>query len=240
MNTLNIDEFISSSISANKEIYKFIKTSSDKLKEPLSKGFGGDVSIMMDIKTEEIFVKKLKKFGKIFSEESGEIGSGSLTIVIDPLDGSDNFKSNFPYFGSSVALKNSEEVLVGIVTNFATGDVFVKTKKSFKRGNLFDDEFCDVVKNRHSTFGIFERAYKSKRYSQKLKQNGIKYRVAGAFALSLAYAWEVDFVLFEGKVREFDVCAGRFMCEELFMHENSDMFLVAKDFEIFEKLRKIL
>ncbi len=240
MTKLNIDEFVSSSISANQEIYNLIQTNHDNFKKPLSKGYGGDISLMMDIEAEKIFVKYLSKYGKIFSEESGEIGQGEFTIVIDPIDGSDNYKSNFPYFGSSVAIKKDDKVLAGVVTNFANGDIFIKTDRFFKRGKFFKSEFLDVKKNSFDSVGIFERGYKSEVYSKKLREIQVKYRIAGAFALSLAYAHEVSFVLFYGKIRSFDICAGKYMCEDLFLYEDDDIFLVSKDEEMFNKIRKLI
>jgi len=235
-----MDEFISSSITANQEIYHLINSSKNSLKEKKTLGFGGDISIEMDLKAEEIFIKHLSSFGKIFSEESGLSGSGDLTIVIDPIDGSDNFKANFPYFGSSVALKSEKEVLAGVITNLANGDIFIKAKDYFKRGNLFESDFIDVTKNSFSEVGLFEKGYECSPYAKRLREKEIKYRVPGAVALSLAYAHDLKFVIFEGKPREFDLCAGRFMCSDLFLFENDKIFIVSQDRATFEILREII
>jgi myo-inositol-1(or 4)-monophosphatase len=232
-----VDEFIDSSISANKEIYNLLLSQNKILKESKTKGFGGDISLNIDLECEKIFIKHLSKYGKIFSEESGEVGDGKFTIVIDPLDGSDNFLSNIPYYGTSIALTKNGEVLVGIVVNLVSLDVFVKTKESFKRGSLFSkNEYKCVKKNSFSKVGIYEKGYQCSSFSKKLGENKIKYRVTGAIALSLAYAYDVSFVIFEGKIREFDVCAGKFMCSELFIYESGEILIVSKDRNVFERL----
>ncbi len=227
-------EFINSVITANKEIYSLIKKEDD-LKTPQSKGFGGDISIDLDLKAEEIFINYLSKYGKIFSEECGEVGSGKEIIYIDPLDGSDNFKSNFPYYGTAVAIKDK----VAITVNLANGDIFIKTKSFFKRGKLFEKDFFDVKTNPFSSVGLFEKGYSSK-LVKKLQKNGIKYRVPGAVAISLAYAHDVDFVLFDAKRREFDVVGGEFMCEDLNIYKSDEILLISKDHKIFENIKIVL
>ena len=231
-------EFINSVIQANREIYNLINSHNDLLKKSFSKGYGGDISISMDIEAEKIFVKYLKRYGKIFSEESGEIGVGRYTIVIDPLDGSDNFKSNFPYFGTSVALLHDKTVLVGIVVNIANQDIFIKQKDSFIKGKLFENSFKNVVKNNFSSIGLFEKGYSSREYANYLREKNIKYRVPGAVALSLAYAHEVDFVIFEGNMRDFDIVAGLFMCEDLYEYRNENILIVSKEKKIFDLLKE--
>ncbi len=189
---------------------------------------------------EKIFIKYLHSFGKIYSEESGEIGEGVYRIILDPIDGSDNFLSQIPYFGSSIALELEDEVLVGIICNFANGDIFVKTKEYFKTAKLGKISFKEEVLNSCSSVGIFERAYRSKVYAKKLYNAEIKYRIPGASALSFAYAHRVDFVIFEGKMREYDAKAGLFMCENLYKYEYNDLILICKDLKQFQFLKNIL
>ena len=227
-------EFINSVITANKEIYSLIQKEDD-LKAPQSKGFGGDISISLDLKAEEIFINHLSKYGKIFSEECGEVGSGKEIIYIDPLDGSDNFKSNFPYYGTSVAIKDK----VAVVVNLANGDIFIKTKSFFKKGKLFEKDFVDVKTNPFSSVGLFEKGYLSK-LAKNLRKQNIKFRVPGAVALSLAYSHEVDFVLFDGKRRDFDIVGGEFMSEDLYKYKDENILLVSKDEVVFKNLKTIL
>lgn len=203
-------------------------------------GAGGDISHEVDILAEKIFIQKLGHFGKIHSEESGDVGEGDYVITLDPIDGSDNYLSQIPYYGSSIALEYKEEVLVGMICNFATGDIFVKTKEFFRVGHLEDLVFRDEEKNSCSTVGVFERAYRSKCYAKKLSSQEIKYRIPGASALSLAYAHRVDFVIFEGEIRDYDGKAGLFMCENLYKYQYNNLLIICKDFEKFNLLKNIL
>lgn len=234
--------FINAVISANKEILELLKNNSGQnLCQSVSLGAGGDISSKIDLLAEEIFIKWLSEFGNIYSEECGFIDNNkSDEIIIDPFDGSDNFASNLPYFGTSVALKRDGKYIVGIVVNLSNGEIFVKNEESFKRGNLHNLEFKFVEKNTCSKLGLFERTYCSKGTPEKMRQHAIKYRSPGAFALSLAYAHDVDFVLFEGQMREYDIAAGLFMCEDLYIKKTDKLLLVSKDKEIFGKISQFI
>jgi len=194
----------------------------------------------MDTIAEDIFIKHLKKYGRIDSEECGIYGDGEYKIIIDPLDGSDNFKSNLPYFGSSVALEVHGDVKVGLVANLANGTLFLKTETSFKSTKLESIKFQDVKINPYASVGIFERAYASQKYAKKLKDSRYKYRSSGAVALSLAYTNQVQFFIYEGEMRSFDVAAGLFMCEGLYQHKEKDLTILCSQLNHFKKLKKIL
>lgn len=72
-------DFISDCIKANKQIYEYINThiSTDDLNYSGKVGFGGDKTLNIDFKAEEIFILHLKKYGSIYSEESGYIFSNT-------------------------------------------------------------------------------------------------------------------------------------------------------------------
>ncbi len=236
-----IKAFIEEAIKANRRLYRLIKD--EIAPEHFSTrglGAGGDISKEIDLVAEEILLSHLKRFGKIVSEECGEIGEGAATIYIDPIDGSENFVSKIPYFGSSVALQENDAVKVGIISNFANGDIFVKDTTSFRVAKLEDLVFSEVEENRYATIGIFERGYRDSLYTKRLQKKGIKYRVPGAVALSLAYAHYVDFVLFEGEMREYDIKAGLFMCENLYKYQYNDLLIVSKNRGKFETLKRVV
>jgi len=207
----------------------------------LQKGEGGDVTHGIDQFAEDVFVKRLGKYGRIYSEESGYIGQGDHLITIDPLDGSDNFLSRFPYYGTSVALENEAgDMKVGIVVNLPAKTIFLKTKNLFLTADLFTLKMQEVVANPNPKIGIFERAYRSLVNAEKLKRAQVKYRAPGAVALSLAMAKDVSFVIMEGVLRDFDIKAGLFMCEGLYQHKTNDLTIICHHENIFEQLKKIL
>jgi myo-inositol-1(or 4)-monophosphatase len=230
-------EFLQAVQTANIEIYNFFKSvPRDFLCAKLSKGYGGDISVRADIEAEKIFIKHLSRFGTIYSEECGIVKGGGDLIVVDPIDGSDNFISNIPFYGSSVAKIRNGVTTHAIVTNLAQSVSYVKTDNFFEKRPLFEGETLKITANNHSKVGIFEKSYSSSKLHDFLKNNNLKYRSMGALALSLSLAHEVNFTLYEGKAREFDIAAGWHMCEDLFRFKNDKVLLVSKDKGIFDKI----
>ncbi|MDR0407898.1 MAG: inositol monophosphatase [Campylobacteraceae bacterium] len=234
-------DFLQSVINANLEIYHLLQNSAhDLLCEKFSKGFGGDISIKADLEAEKIFVKHLKKFGMIYSEESGLMGTNGDIIIIDPIDGSENFVSNIPYFGTSVARQKNSIVTDAVVANLSNGSLYVKNSDIFQKCSLFDTKTETICLNTFSNIGIFEKSYNSDKLHNFLKNESLKYRSMGALALSLSMAHEVGFVLYEGQIREFDITGGWYMCEDLFRFRDGNFLLVSKDKGIFDKISNFI
>ena len=211
------ESFIQAVINANKELYTYINTklSTKDYEYTDSTGFGGDKSLNMDIIAENIFIKHLEEFGNIYSEECGLLSSNKeFTIVIDPLDGSNNFYSNLPYYGTSVALQKDKITIAGFVANLVSGIITYKA---------FDEEV------KKTKLAIFERAYDYPIICTKLSKNNIKFRSLGAVALSLCDARNYNFVLYCGNIRSFDVEAALYICKDLYVYQTENILLISKD-----------
>lgn len=62
----------------------------------------------------------------IYTEESGTIdGAGAYRWVVDPLDGTNNFVSGMPSFGSAVAVLDDDGPVLGVVYVPVTDDLYV-------------------------------------------------------------------------------------------------------------------
>lgn len=238
------NSFIEAVILANKELYTYINTnlSLNDYEYTNITGFGGDNSLKIDLIAENIFIKHLENFGNIYSEECGlKTINKEFTIVIDPLDGSNNFYSNLPYYGTSIALKKDEITIAGFVTNLVTGVISYRA---------FDDRirYFSLLKNKEITFlnvkktkiSIFERAYEYPKICQKLFENNIKFRSLGAVALSLSDAENYDFVLYCGKIREFDIAAALYICRNLFIYQTKELVLISQNKLKFDLLKEII
>ena len=238
-----MQDFIQATIKANEEIYQHIKYGiSDELFVETTIGAGGDVSSKLDLLAEDIFVKHLGTFGVIESEESGIIGSGNAHIIIDPIDGSSNALSGFPYFGTSVALIDSSGLLrYAIVCNLANGDIFIKeANKDVVQGKLFSKDFIKSKEISSAKIGLFEKAYANAPLTALLDKENLKFRAPGAIALSLAYARSVEFVLFMGAFRIYDFAAGLALCEGLEVIVEQDYVIVSKDKNIANKIEELI
>lgn len=215
-------------------------TTDPRAYEPQYKGAGGDLCVGLDLMAEEIFINRLGRFGQINSEESGIVGEGEAQIVLDPIDGTDNLLTLFPYYGASIAYVKGGKPLVGIVCNFANGDIFIKDTKEFLQGNLHSEEFKPVKKHHTSRVGTFEKAALYPEITKELIENHLKYRAPGAVALSLAYAHYTNYMVFLGKMRNYDLEAGLFMCEDLHMYKDETHIIISKDKAVFERVKKII
>jgi len=236
-------QFIKACIAANEEISLALKEEFDPtwFKKTVV-GAGGDVSSRLDLFAEEIFVKHLSSFGEIESEESGIIGSGEEKIIIDPIDGSSNALSLFPFYGTSVAKVNAQGILdAAVVCNLATGDIFLKSGTiEVQQGQLFTDAFHAPHTVSNSEIGLFEKAYANPDMVAALDMEKLKFRAPGAIALSLAYARSVNFVLFMGKFRIYDFAAGLALCEGLEVIVEADYVIVSKDKTVAEKIETLI
>ncbi|MDA3945534.1 MAG: inositol monophosphatase [Helicobacteraceae bacterium] len=236
-----MQEFIEACFDAALEIESLIRSTEHSHGcEAQFEGAGGDISIGYDLLAENCFVKYLGRFGKILSEESGYIGEGDDLIIIDPIDGSDNLKSNFPYYGASVALKRDNKTIAGMVCNFANGDCFIRVNGEHYRRSLFrEDERETVCVNHHSKVGLFEKAGLHPGAARTLMDVGLKFRAPGAVALSLSYAHASKYVVFLGQLRPYDVEAGLYLCEDLYTYIGEDILIVSHNKDVFAKILTI-
>ncbi|GIT97241.1 inositol monophosphatase family protein [Sulfurovum sp. TSL1] len=236
-------DFIKACIKANEEIASACKDGFDtSWFEKTEVGAGGDVSSKLDLFAEEIFVKHLSVFGQIESEESGIIGEGEEQIIIDPIDGSANALSLFPFYGTSVAKVNAEGILdAAVVCNLANRDIFFKSSTSqVQQGKLFSDTFHDPHSSEKAEIGLFEKAYANPGLVALLDQEKLKFRSPGAIALSLAYAHTVSYVLFMGEFRIYDFAAGLALCEGLEVIVEADYVIVSKEKSIAKKIESLI
>jgi myo-inositol-1(or 4)-monophosphatase len=233
--------FIKDAIDASLMIQKTLRQNSPNLYIQHFIGAGGDLSYGVDIMAESIYIEYLGKYAKIDSEESGVIGEGELTLYLDPLDGSDNFKSNLPYYGASLALCKDNDTVVALVVNFISSEIFVKTKfdsyKTYLDRPTYKESF--LISHSLQSVGIVEKAYDNPDKVAVLKSNGLKFRSPGAIALSLAYAHYVKYVLFFGTMRAYDMKAGLFLCDDLHIYQDDGITIISKEIGLFEQLCKL-
>ena len=239
----SLNDFIQACIDANEEIATALKDGFDtSWYEKTEVGVGGDVSSRLDLFAEEVFYRHLSPFGQIESEESGIMGRGEVKIIIDPIDGSSNALSLFPYYGTSVARVNEEGILdAAVVCNLANGDIFIKSGvDEALQGKLFRSELHSRHISSASEIGLFEKAYAHPLLVAALDRERLKFRAPGAIALSLAYAHTVEYVLFVGMFRIYDFAAGLALCEGLEVIVEQDYVIVSKDKSVLEKIEEIV
>ena len=82
----------------------------------------------IDLQSEERLVTGLQKLipGSTFlaEEKHKENGLSHLTWIIDPIDGTTNFVHNYPNYCISVALWYNGKIVLGIIHEISTGELF--------------------------------------------------------------------------------------------------------------------
>jgi myo-inositol-1(or 4)-monophosphatase len=105
----------------------------EAVKSHQGRGFSGQRASQyhLDLAADEVALRILLAAGfRVVSEESGVSGEGSLTVVVDPIDGSTNCDRGIPFYATSIAVMRGEELIAGLVMNQATGTVFEAAKGS--------------------------------------------------------------------------------------------------------------
>ena len=238
-------DFIETTLNAGLQIALNLNSGKAELFAKHSHGAGGDISIGADLISERVLIEQLSAFGNIDSEEVGFVDNKKeRTIIIDPLDGSDNFLSQIPYYGASVAMRDENGTsVVGIIMNYCNLSAVVHFEGRNFYGNLAQgfDSFSALNQGANpAKCGIFEGAYRNPQICKILNENNIKFRSLGALALSLGLCERVNFVLFDGKKRHYDFEAGFLIAKDLYKIEREKLVLISKDKQYFDKIAKIL
>ena len=136
-----------------------------------------------------------KEAGEIVSQIVGanRAGKNSLKWIVDPLDGTVNFRHGYPYFAVSIALTHGNEVTHAVVLDPVHDDLFtaIRGKGAQLNGTPIRTSTC--VRIEEALVGTVIPAHGSARLAAYLpvlnalvpKCAGI--RRAGACALDLAY-----------------------------------------------------
>jgi myo-inositol-1(or 4)-monophosphatase len=101
------------------------------VKSQRGRGLSGqrESQYFLDVAADEVALRVLGGAGmRVVSEESGVTGSGELTVVVDPIDGSTNCDRGIPFYATSLAVMRGQELVAGLVMNQATGAVFEAQK----------------------------------------------------------------------------------------------------------------
>jgi myo-inositol-1(or 4)-monophosphatase len=93
---------------------------------PIGRGEGGDITIALDKAAEEAVLAHFELDDvRIVSEEIGVRGEGSITVLIDPIDGSQNAGRGVPYFALCIAVAEGDtiaDVVFGYVYDFGANE----------------------------------------------------------------------------------------------------------------------
>ncbi|MFC1655475.1 inositol monophosphatase family protein [Patescibacteria group bacterium] len=157
----------------------------------------------------------------ILAEESGEhLHDSDYWWIIDPLDGTTNFKHRLPIFSVSIALVVKNEVQVGVVYNPYIDELFVAEKG---KGAYLNGEPIHVTDAEGKEMTLMATGFApDKKLVEEnlivfdhLIKEGYLLRRLGSAAIDLAYVACGRFDAFwEFSLKPWDVAAGSLIVEE--------------------------
>lgn len=149
------------------------------------------------------------------AEESPELVSGELTWIIDPLDGTTNFIHGIPLYSISVALRQGEELILGVVYEVGQREMYFTWKDAPSRMNGHEIHVSPTTSLNDSLFATGFPYYDYSRLDEYLgffrflMQHTRGVRRLGSAAADLAYVacGRID-GFYEYGLSPWDVAAG--------------------------------
>jgi myo-inositol-1(or 4)-monophosphatase len=93
-----------------------------------TKSSATDIVTEMDQAAERLLVEHIRAArphdGFLGEEGADETGTSGVTWVLDPIDGTVNYLYGIPAYGVSIGVRRGAEVVVGVVCNPATGELW--------------------------------------------------------------------------------------------------------------------
>jgi len=255
-----VSAFINIAIKAAYVAGNFIQQGSrDLSKVKFEKKGHNDFVTELDKQSEQIIIKTiLQAFPEhnILGEESGNLNRESeYTWIIDPIDGTTNFMHGYPHYCISIALKKQDKIVLGVIFNPSSNDLF---KAELGSGAYLNDRRIRVSNN-SLEYAIISTGFPSydlsifDEYMQIFKELSFKtaaQRRSGSAALDLAYVacghadgfWEYN-------LKTWDVAAGVLLVKEAGgivtdfsakPHQGQSGNIIAANAKIAPSLQKII
>ena len=164
-----------------------------------------------DKKVEKILIEELNKAKKnysILSEEIGKIENSDKDNfwIIDPIDGTTNFLHGVPHFAISIALRNKNEIISGLIYDPIKNEMFYAEKDN---GAFLNNQRIRVSSKKSLNECLFASGGKKEIKSK------LNIRKSGSAALDLAYVASGRFDgYFQNQLNLWDIAAGLILVTE--------------------------
>lgn len=157
----------------------------------------------------------------ILAEESGAMGKGRYTFVVDPLDGTSNYLRGLPHFCVSIALVENGEPIHGVVFDPLRNELFTASRGA---GALLNDRKIRVGERKELAGSLLVTGFPPRERKRlapqleaisKLMAEIEDIRRTGSAALDLAYVacGRAD-GYFEAGIKPWDIAAGLLLVRE--------------------------
>ena len=152
-----------------------------------------------DVEVERIIIRELLKDypnSNFMAEESGIniTDPEQITWIIDPIDGTNNFITKYPYFCISIAGYANNEIISGCILNPLTNELFLAVKgngaylnnKKYKVSD--ESKFSNLIYGTGFVISAPQSVKKNMKNLQNIVGEIKSFRRTGSAALDLAYA----------------------------------------------------
>jgi len=205
----------------------FIKDQQDQIKSDVIENKGiHDFVTYVDKTSEKMIVESLQKIlpeaGYIAEEGTETFQAERFNWIIDPLDGTTNYIHGFNPFAISIALKEYDEIVLGVVYEISLNECFYSWKGANAAWcNQKEIRVSKAQKVNDCLIGTGFPYYdyeQTKNYMTSLehfivKSHGV--RRAGSAATDLAYVASGRFdAFYEYSLHPWDVAAGAFLVQQ--------------------------
>ena len=183
-----------------------------------------DYASEVDSLAETEIIRELRRAypeAAILAEESGAMGKGKLTFIIDPLDGTSNFLRGLPHFCVSIALVENGEPTDGVIFDPLRNELFTASRGA---GAMLNDKKLRVSDRKDLVGSLLITGFPPRERARLAPQletirgllaDAEDIRRTGSAALDLAYvaAGRAD-AYFEAGVKAWDIAAGILLVRE--------------------------
>jgi myo-inositol-1(or 4)-monophosphatase len=186
----------------------------------IGQGEGGDITSAIDQAIESAILSRLANEDvRVVSEELGLYGDGRWTVVVDPIDGSQNAERGIPYFALSVAVAEGntmDDVVFGFVYDFGANEEWTAMRGG---GAFLNGSPLPPVPQRAGIQFLSIEATKATLVAEKLpalSQLTDRIRIMGAQAITYCHlaAGRTDAVVCLKASRSVDVAAAQLLVLE--------------------------
>jgi myo-inositol-1(or 4)-monophosphatase len=197
----------------------------------------------LDSFIEKNLIKRLKKFDKNIKVLGEETQRKKITKekfwIIDPIDGTTNFKRRIAHFAISIALSVNNQILIGVVYDPIKNDLFFSQKNKGSYRN-YRKIYCS--KNKNIIKSLFATGKKS-----ELK-TFLNTRNSGSASLDLCYLASGSYEgYFHNDLYLWDIAAGSLIADEAGckikiknFHNTNKVKILASNSHLFTKLEKLI
>lgn len=158
---------------------------------------------------------------RIISEEAGEVRFGEnpeFSVILDPLDGTNNAVLNIPFYSVSIAFAKPDltGVFFGYIRNLVNGDEFYASlgRGAYMNRKKIESSSLSALKEiTVSAYGFRQNKDQATKVCSRVR----KMRVLGSVALELGYvaAGKIDaFIDVRSALRLVDIAAGQLIIRE--------------------------